>query len=269
MRRWQKALAGVGATMVVLTAASYGYYRYRMAGMMKLVDELPAFSEPAAGARAPVSRGLGFDVGLLKADTVKATLEAKQLDCPDTSIRALMQQAREAKRQEVETAKAKGLDSVTGASMLYRRSPKERNPQVRLSCSDVPADVLTDRRRARSRGRLLFVFDSPQHPLRHVSYARSFHGIDDGLALAEFEAAKQAMTSLYGDPASGPAGAITLPLPLYQARTFTWKFADLLVSVKLMNMGEGRLSLDETVEVPWPVRADAPARRETVAAKTP
>lgn len=265
MRRWQKATVGVGAAMVVLTASAYGYHRYRMASMMKLVDELPAFSDPATGVRAPVARGLGFEVGSLDVSALKATLSNQHLDCPDSSIRALMEQARQAKRQEIEAAKAKGVDTVAGASMLYRRSPKERNPQVRLSCNDVAASHLKDRVRAASQGRLLFVFDSPKHPLRHVSYARSFRSIDDTLALQEFEAATTAMTALYGLPEDKPKEAPGLPLPLYKSYTYAWKFVDLHVSVKLMNMGDGRLHLDETVEVPWPVRADAPARGQPLA----
>ena len=266
MRRWQKAMVGVGVSLVVLTAASYGYYQYRMASMMKLVDELPQFTEPAPGVRSPVARGLGFELGSTTLASLKTTLSESHLDCPNTSMRALMDQARQAKREEIAAAKAKGVDTVAGASMLYRRSPKERNPQVRISCNEVTAEHLKDRARAPSKGRLLFVFDSPKHPVRHVSYARTFRSIDDTLAVQEFHAAQAAMTSLYGVPQSAPNGEIALPLPIYRAYAATWKFADLQVSVKLMNMGDGRLNLDETVEVPWPVRADAPAGRHTLAA---
>ena len=260
MRRWQKVVAGVVGTSALLFGAAYGYHRYRMARMMRLVDELPVFSEPAHGAKAPTARAFGFTVGSSSLRDVKAALLTEKLDCHDSSIRALMDLARTQKRQEIEAAKASGagVDSVSGASMIYRRSPKERNPQVRLSCAQIAASNLHDHARAQSTGRLLLVFDSPKHPLRHASYARSFNGAEELLAASEFKAALDAMTSSFGPATVEVPETVQTPLPLYKSYMSTWTFTDLKASVRLMNMGDGRLSLDETIEVPWPVRSDAP-----------
>ncbi len=259
MRRWQKVLGAVAGCATLLFGAAYGYHRIRMASMMKLVDELPTFTDPAPGARAPQARAFGFEIGSDRLNDVTAVIGKLGLQCPDTSIRALMDKARAVKKQEIAAAEASGagVDSVAGASMIYRRSPKERNPQVRLSCDSVKSNRLVDRVRADSTGRLLFVFDSAEHPLRHVSYTRSFRGIDDTLAVSEFMASKKALTDVFG-PWVGIDEEIELPMPRYKSYAVTWKFSDLQATVRLMNMGDGRLSLDETIEVPWPVRAGEP-----------
>lgn len=271
MRCWQKIAAGVGGVVVVLATAAYGYHQHRMANRMKLVDELPVFVDPAPGPRAPDTRGLSWRLGTTGLPALEKDLAGRAWNCRDTSIRALMNQAREAKRRELQVAEASGAgaDSVSGASMIYRRSPKERNPQVRLSCEDIEAATLGDRTRAGSRGRLLFVFDSPRHPLRHVSYARSFSALDDATALQEFMAAAKALTARFGPPREQPPAEPSLPLPLYKPHAYAWKYADLQASVRLMNMGDGRLNLEETVEVPWPVRAEAPGRTLGLAAAAP
>jgi hypothetical protein len=259
MRRWQKILGGTAACVSLLLGAAYGYHKYRMASMMKLVDELPTFTNPAPGARAPKARAFGFQLGTDSLSDVTAAIGKLGLRCPDTSMRALMDQARAAKQQEIAAAKASGagVDSVAGASMIYRRSPKERNPQVRLACDEATSHLLPDRLRADSTGRLLFVFDSAAHPLRHVSFTRSFRGIDDTLAVSEFQAASKAIAEIFG-PGTDGGEEIELPMPRYKSYALSWKFSDLQATVRLMNMGDGRLSLDETIEVPWPVRADAP-----------
>ena len=264
MRRWQKVVTGASVTLAALLGTAYGYHRYRMASMMKLVDELPVFSEPAPGARAPQARAFGFAIGRATLKDVQSAIAAEGLSCPDTSMRALMDKARQAKLEEIKRAKDTGSpDSVTGASMVYRRSPKERNPQVRLACDNVPPKVLKDRRRADASGRLLLIFDSPKHPLRHVSYARSFRAIDDSLAMSEFLAARDELTKVYGPPLEAPQEELTMPMVRYKSYTFAWKFADLHTFLVLMNMGDGRLSLVEKIEVPWPVRADAPSRKSS------
>jgi hypothetical protein len=228
MRRWQKILGGTAACIALLLGAAYGYHKYRMASMMTLVDELPTFTNPAPGARAPQARAFGFQIGSDRVNDVTAAVAALGLRCPDTSMRALMDQARAQKKQEIAAAKASGagVDSVAGASMIYRRSPKERNPQVRLSCDEVASGLLTDRKRADSTGRLLFVFDSARHPLRHVSYTRSFRGIDDVLAVSEFDKTKKALTEAFG-PSAPKGDDIELPMPRYKSYSVSWKFSDL------------------------------------------
>jgi len=81
------------------------------------------------------------------------------------------------------------------------------------------------------------------------------------VALAEFVAAKDAMTAAFGPPSESVNEPLTLPMPSLKSYTFAWTFSDLRALTRLMNMGDGRLSLDETIEVPWPVRSDAPQRK--------
>lgn len=259
MRRWQKVSVGIVGSLGALFAAAYGYHRYRMAKMTKLVDELPLFTEPASGVKSPTARAFDFEVGTSVLADVQRSLTLISSTCLDTSMRALMEAARKAKREEIAAAQLSGAgtDSVTGASMVNYRSKKERNPQVRLSCEAVPGSRLKDRPR-QGTGRLLLVFDSPKHPLRHVSYSRSFPSIDEGTALSEFLSAREAMTFLYGPPQEGLGHEVRSPLARYESYSSDWSFADVRASLRLMNMGNGSLSLAETVEVPWPVRADAP-----------
>src|SRR5262245_21185617 len=98
---------------------------------------LPAFTEPGGGPHAPSSEGFGVAVGRMTVTEAEGRLKALGLDCKHTSIRALLREMREKKLAEIEEKKARGedVDAVSGAS-LTRPSPRERNPQVRLSCED-------------------------------------------------------------------------------------------------------------------------------------
>ena len=194
---------------------------------------------------------------------VRASLKSAGLDCPDTSMRALMQQARDQTRREMEARKARGEDpdAVTGASRVNYRSPKEANPQVRLACSDTPSGKLTDAQRPASRGRLLLVFDSPLHPLRHVSFERTYPATETASAIADLDGTRARMTASYGPGTGALAGAApTQELPWLSPREGIWRFADLLARVSAIHYGPRGVVVSEIVEVPWPVRSDAPAR---------
>ncbi|HEY0715389.1 MAG TPA: hypothetical protein VGF45_22095, partial [Polyangia bacterium] len=161
----------------------------------------------------------------------------------------------------IEAAKIRGesVDSVSGASAVNRRSPKEANPQVRLTCDETPVHALLDRARPPGRGRLLLVWDSPRHPLRHASFERTYATTSMATALTDYIATRRALAAVFGPPVSPAAEPEVLPwLSPVETR---WVFGDLHVRVTALNYGPRGIVLSEIVEVPWPVRPDAPARR--------
>jgi hypothetical protein len=259
----------VAASLVGVCALVLGVGLQRMHARRTIKDVLPVFTEPGPGPRAPGARALGFTVGASTLGEVRAQLARAGLDCADTSMRALMQQAREQTRREMEARKARGQDpdAVSGASRVNYRSPKEANPQVRLACDDVPSNRLSDAERSTSTGRLLLVFDSPRHPLRHVSYERTFAPDATSVALADLEAARRRLHDLFGAPASSRTPAADQgQLPWLSPQEVRWAFADLEARVAAINYGPRGVVLSEVVEVPWPVRADAPGRAASAVA---
>lgn len=224
-------------------------------------DELPTFAEPGEGEKAPSTEGMGQVVGVTKLEEARTWARARGIQCEDTSPRALMTRMREHKQAELEQARAegKGADAVSGASILYKRAKHEKNPQVRLSCEEAAAGAIGDRPRE-GQGRLLLVFDSAGHPLRHVSFQRRYE--DHAAAVADVKAMLAHYGARFGAPTSTGE-----PLPEGEAPTFPkfkpvlseWKFRDLAVKVSALYTGGKTVSVSESIEVPWPVRSDAPA----------
>jgi hypothetical protein len=252
------------ASVVGVCAVVVGVGLQQTYARRQIVDVLPAFTEPGAGPRAPDTRALGFAVGASTLAEVQAQLGPLDISCADTSMRALMREARERIRREMQTRRARGEDpdAVTGASGVNHRSPKEANPQVRLACNDVPAGKLADAPRADGTGRLLLVFDSPRHPVRHVSFVRTFPASASSTALAEFRAVRGRLSDRHGPPTSDRADAAAAgALPWLSPQEVRWTFADLEARVSAINYGPRGVVLSEIVEVPWPVRADAPGIR--------
>ncbi|HLT37467.1 MAG TPA: hypothetical protein VK034_14340, partial [Enhygromyxa sp.] len=156
---------------------------------------------------------------------------------------------REHKRKQLE--QAEDPDAVSGASILTKRSKKESNPQIRLACelgslTELAAD------RPRVPGRALFVFDSPEHPLRHASVRRTYQTAEAAMldvreSVARFEAIHGQPTSHRGTiPLAGDAPDKPEPIRVQ------WRYADLLIEVSATSFGK-MISVDERVEVPWPV----------------
>jgi hypothetical protein len=262
MRRWPVLLlipAGV-------CAAVAAHALHRMHGRRALVDVLPAFTEAGPGPRAPSTRALGFALGDSGLDGVRARLAAAGLSCPDTSMRALMREARERTRREMAVRKARGEDpdAVSGASGVDRPSPKEANPQVRLACAEVAPGALglPELAAIPVRGRLLLVFDSPRHPLRHASFERSYPAGELAAALADLNDTRRRHAAVFGAPAGAAAGD-TRELPWLSPAETAWRFADLHAKVSAIDWGPRGIVVSEIVEVPWPVRADA-ARRSSL-----
>jgi hypothetical protein len=233
-------------------------------------DVLPEFKEPSAGPRAPDNAGLLVRVGETRLDEAKALTAGFGKACANRSVRVAMQAAREAKAREVEAAKAagKGPDAVTGASILMWRSPRETNPQVRWSCEDIDMSAMKDRPRPSfSQARLLYVFDSDALPARLASLQRSWPKDRTTEAVADLRDTLAELTRKWGPPTASrgeipPAPAkpdAQVTLPGMQNFLYEWKWADLQVKLNAVNLPKG-LTISEDVEVPMPVRPDAPAR---------
>ncbi len=266
-KRWL-ALGGVVALLLV---ASGGVYYWRMAKAREaartVVDELPAFIEPGEGPRAPSTRFLGFDIGRMTLEQARAKIAQLRLDCRDTSVRALMRHAREVK---IAQAEARGEDPDAVASASWNRpSPRERNPQVRMSCDDVNLHTLDPRYPDGLEGRFLLVFDSEALPLRHVSVRRSAPESEMRGALVDARMSATAMTEMLGEPAEtrgalasdfvepdGGEGAYPLVSGAY------WRFADFEAEVSVTKI-PGTITINEGIGVPTPIRPDAPARSAT------
>lgn len=245
------------AALVALAGIGYGARRLLRPRGPETV--LPTFVEPGPGPRAPTTQGFGFSVGRSKLANVRGELARRGLACPDTSIRAMMKEMRETRLREMEAKKQTGEapDAVSGASAMNRPSPKERNPQVRLSCEPVSAALLADQPRPSIDGRWLMVFDSPDLPLRHVSFERTHAQLDE--ARRDLSASVAALVVRFGQPNVAPR-AEDEDLPWLKPVAYEWKFADLHVKVLALNYGKRGVSLSETIEIPWPVRPDAPTR---------
>lgn len=242
-------------------------------------DVLPTFVEPNRSLpSSPHNRAFGVRLGQTLFAEIKGLTDRLGLQCKDTSIRALMKRRREAMiaKAQADSKKANGkkVDGKSGASKRSR-SPRERNPSIRWSCEKIPHLLLPDRKRGGNvKGRLLFVFDSPKHPLRNVSFQY------DSLHLAgvkEIQDMRSFYLGKFGQPhqAEGVVPKITpgmdakIPwLRKYEVIRYQWKFADLEVLLQLRSYGSW-VNLLEQVSVPWPVRPDAPVLRTRVTGRTP
>ena len=260
MSRARLALALAAASLALLVAIGYAYGRYRRASAEGPATVLPAFVEPGAGPRAPApsSEAFGLRVGRSTVADAEALARSLGLACEDTSIRALMGRVRRKKAEEA-LANGEDPDVVSGASW-NRPSKRERNPQVRLACEGTRSTSLRDWTRPASEGRLLFVFDSPEHPLRHASFQRT-HASPEA-ALDDVRATAARYEALLGAPTAskGGEGAEGEPMPRLAPLVRAWSYADLSVEVEAIHYGGGRgTTVSETVEVPLPIRPDAPA----------
>lgn len=220
------------------------------------------FKDPPAGARAPLYNAFGVTLGTSEFPAVADMVRDHGLDCGDTSIRAMMDRRREKEQKRVDAARSKGEDAVTSASWMNRRSKREANPQVRFSCPKISAEQLGDRPREPSTGRLLYVFDSVDHPVRHASYQRTHQ--DHASALADFKDTVDALTKAYGPPTRPLKGDLPTPdktgaveFPSAVNFEVSWEYTDLLVRTNILRYGK-LVTVGERVEVPHGLRPDAP-----------
>jgi hypothetical protein len=249
-------IAAILATAVV--GGGLGAWRHRMAASHRFVP--PVFVDPPAGPRTPSAELFGVTVGSTRVKGVEARTTAWGLSCSDRSVHTMMGELRDKKREELRRATEAGHpDTVTGASIVSRRTSHDENPQVRFSCEEADASRLADRTRMPSRGRLLFVFDTAEAPLRHASFERRLATWED--ARADFDEARRALSSRFGPPhETGTDLDGGKPIPKYSRRVAEWRYADLHVRVSVANLGGRGFAVNEVMEVPWPVRASAPSK---------
>jgi hypothetical protein len=254
----KRVLVGAGVGVLVLGLLGGGaYYAWskRPRELPPLQTKLPEFEEPDPKLpRAPSNEAFGVAIGEATLDPLMVELRKRGLDCDDTGVRASIEKLREYKRKQLE--QAEDPDAVTGASILTKRSRKESNPQIRLAC-ELDSLLELEPGRPRVAGRALFVFDSPELPLRHASLRRTYQTseaamLDARETVARFEA-------IYGEPTTRrgliplPGDAPAKPDPI----RVQWRYGDLLVEVSVTSFGK-MVSVDERIEVPWPIRPDAP-----------
>ena len=256
----KKTMARWGVVMAALGAAMSGGALW-----WSQQDLLPEFVDAAEGPRAPTSQLFGFTVGETTFDQVAQATRARNLDCNDNSMRQVLGKLRAKLREGGAPAEGLPKDSMHRALFSRVKTKAERNPQVRWSCvgalllgeDDVPSEA--------GRGRWLFVFDSPELPLRPASFRRAH---DDGsVAVSDFETTVRLLTEKLGPPTSAVGTIVGGKLAKLEPVTRTWAFADLKVEVTALAKGERSFDVYHGVEVPWPVRADAPQRRTARAAR--
>ena len=261
--RLRRRAAAFGVALA-LSGGALGVFAWRARVQAASRFTPPVFVEPAPGPRAPRTEFLGARFGASRPADVSRVMDSWGVRCADRSVQTLMKELRERKREEIARAASptgRSADAVSGASVVSRRTARDDNPQVRLSCESVASSLLGDRKRPASSGRVLFVFDTADSVVRHASYQRNHAGWRE--ALADFTSAREALLSRLGparELAPGhPAGAPEADaLPKYGRRAVQWRFADLVAEVSVVNLGQRGFSVSESVEVPLPVRADAP-----------
>jgi hypothetical protein len=218
------------------------------------------FEEPGPGPRAPTSAAFHAQIGVSDYAAVQALTQELGLRCGDTSIRAQMQSVREKKSEEARAA-GKSEDAISSASW-NKPSKREGLPQIRFSCGKVDSTAVDERERPASAGRLLYVFDSEDLPLRHTSYQRTH--ATAALAFADVNEALAHMKSVYGEPTKTrhelpvPNEAGEVEFELLDNIEFEWAFSDLLVKISAMRVNPTSVTVGERVEVPIGIRPDAP-----------
>lgn len=254
-RKSRRGLVGVSVAVLVFGLLGGWAWSKRPRELPPLETVLPEFEEPDPKLpRTPTNEALGVRIGEVLLDPLLADLRARGLACDDTGVRASIAKLREHKREQL--ARAEDPDVVSGASILHRRSKKERNPQIRLACElDSLTELAPDRPVVP--GRALFVFDSPELPLRHASLRRSYQSSEPAMldlreTIARFEAIHGEPTVRRGTiPLPGQAPAKPEPIRVQ------WRYGDLLIEISATSFGK-LISVDERIEVPFPVRPDAP-----------
>lgn len=218
---------------------------------------------------APSKQAFGLVIGQTPWAEVEAHAAKLGLTCSDASPAAVSRAAREARlaRIQAEARETGTMPDIVSAASAARPSRYEAVTQVRYSCQDTPGARLPDFQRPGATGRLLFVLDSANHPLRHVSFQRTHD--TQSQALADLLATVDAYRARLGEPNVAqqdlPARAgQPYELPLLANVVREWQFRDFRVKVAALRGTTGKVILYENVEVPAaiamePLAAAAPA----------
>ena len=201
--------------------------------------------------KAPSKDGLSTTVGTTSFEDMKALAAKTGLRCKDASPAAQVKQMKK-KRAEKMAAAGKSPDAIASASW-NRETAHERITQIRWSCPSTASTTLTDYQRAPSSGRVLFIFDSLQHAVRHVSFGRRHKS--PKTALEDILTSTAAYEKRFGKPHivkhDLPAQAtddFTLPAATNVLRE--WQFGDLRVKVEAFSLDGSNIRVYEMVEVP-------------------
>ena len=250
------------------------------------------FTEPPKGKLPPSFPLYGLIVGESGWQDVQRFTAQQKLVCLDNSVSAMMQRKR--KLDAEKNKKAGKADAVSGATWK-KRPPRAQNPSIRWNCERVQAAQISSFTRPHpAHGRLLFVLDSPKHPLRHISYQ---YDLLPAKAVDSFQAAVNYFTQLLGKPDIArdahplpqPRGALKplhsnaqpvkdnatslpaskshlgeAPIDPQKVKKYglflrEWRYAGLVVRLSMRSFGRW-FNLSESVEIPWPIRPDAPKR---------
>lgn len=257
---WKPLALAIAALLLVVVGGGW-WHGAKMRAARKIV--LPTYVDPPEGPRAPSTDAWPFRVGWSRRAEVDAWIGKQALRCEDRSVATIMRAYREQQLAAHEAKLARGETDAISTASLKRPSPKEQIPQVRLACDAVAASQLgADAPRYAPRGRLLFVFDDRDKPVRSVSFDRIFPPADGSAVALDWLDRKAKWTAKFGAPPhiDGREPTGDAPLHRYEQVKATWRFVDLEVNLTAMGTGVLGISVSETVEVPMPVRADAPQR---------
>lgn len=257
---WKRLALAIAALLLAVFGVGW-WHGAKMRAARKIV--LPTYVEAPEGPRAPSTDAWPFRVGWSRRAEVDVWIGKQALHCEDRSVATIMRQYREQQLAVHEAKLARGEPDAISTASLKRPSPKEQIPQVRLACDAVAASQLgPDAPRYATRGRLLFVFDDRDEPVRSVSFDRIFAPSDASAVALDWIDRKARWTAKFGAPphVEGREPTGDAPLRRYEQVKATWRFVDLEVNLTAMGTGVLGISVSETIEVPMPVRADAPQR---------
>ncbi len=239
----------MGLALALAVFAAYADYRFK-----RMVDtQLPKLTELPSGARAPTHAALGQELGVSTVADVQAFALHAGITCLDRSVATIVKNG---VASEISRREAAGESGIWALRLYGWLNPHGRNPQVQLACEGVSSEALHDAERVPSHGRLLFVFDDANGPLRHVSFRRTIKDLQ--AAQSDWLKSALALSAAFA-PDDPPTERPELPLLTPVEKSWNW--TDVIASVQAINYGEPQgVVITETVEVPWPVRADATRR---------
>ncbi len=223
----------------------------------------PTYVDPPTGKRAPSAELLGVKVGFTTLAEVEKLIADKKLTCEDRSPMAGIEKIIDKYMTEAKAKQARGEEVDMAKYEKYAAHYRTNtNPQIRLSCEKVSGTLIGDHKRDEAPGRWLFVFDDKKSPLRHTSFQRLYSEHDR--AKKDFSETHKLLTQTFGEETKSsnelPKGeGKKVEFARNKLIRREWKFSDVHVKTKVMNFGARGVEVSESIEVPVPIRANAPA----------